>query len=90
VHGRGFGTVNSRIRGIVAAAISLAALSERHTGSSMFDWPAHNQTSPTSTSRNDSRRVPAVASRVYGPPAPVAGQLPASGLPVGVVAPPPG
>jgi hypothetical protein len=88
VHGRGFGTVNSRIRGIVAAAISLAALSERHTGSSMFDWPAHNQTSPTSTSRN---LTPGPGGCLQGVrPACAGGGLPASGLPVGVVAPPPG
>src|SRR5687767_9741559 len=48
---------------------SLYALSVPLTVHSMFDWPEHNHTSPTSTSRTVCVRVAVRAVNTCGPPA---------------------
>ena len=61
------GTVNRRIRGWSAAAISSSGRSARLTGHSMFDWPEQIQTSPTRMSLTSTDFGPATV-RVCGPP----------------------
>ncbi len=43
------GTLNSRMDGKRAEAISDSARADAETGHSMFDWPEHSQTSPIMT-----------------------------------------
>src|SRR6185436_13119592 len=61
-------TVNSRILGCAAAAISCSAFADRRTDQPMFDWPEQSHTSPTSTLWNVIVRSAGTVSS-NGPPA---------------------
>ena len=65
--------LNSRRLASSAAAISASALAAWRSVISMFDWPEHSHTSPTSTSVRRWLMSPALTTSACGPPALCAG-----------------
>ncbi len=63
------GILKWRMEESFAFASSAAASRPSDTMNSMFDWPEHSHTSPTSTSRTTRCSLPSSMSSAYGPPA---------------------
>jgi hypothetical protein len=67
------GIVTWRMRSFAECSASFQASSVLRTVHSMFDWPEHSHTSPTSTSRTLCSRSRVRTDNVKGPPAGIGG-----------------